>query len=259
MKKCGIYSIINKIDNKIYYGSTKDWKIRRKIHLNDLKNNTHGNIHLQRAYNRDGQENFIFKFELEVYEQYLLFIEQIYLNNNKNGYNIAINAQSAHKGLKHSLKTKIKMRKNHKGFKGRKHSNKTKEKMSMIKRGNFLPFEEAKKFVHSLKLSCQLEWFEYCKTNKNKGIPYDPRTVYKRENKWVHWGDWLGTYIDPIRNKNFLGFNEAKAKIKKMNIKCQREWFRYSKLGKLPKDIPSHPEREYKNNGWLGWKDWLNE
>lgn len=35
-----------------------------------------------------------------------------------------------------------------------------------------------------------------------------------------------------------------------------KEW-RHLKSDKLPKGIPSHPDRVYKNKGWVDWYDWL--
>ena len=34
------------------------------------------------------------------------------------------------------------------------------------------------------------------------------------------------------------------------------EWRQYCKSGKVPKDIPRHPDGVYKSN-WKGWGDWL--
>jgi hypothetical protein len=35
------------------------------------------------------------------------------------------------------------------------------------------------------------------------------------------------------------------------------EWIKYVKDKKLPKDIPSNPNLVYKNDGWIGYGDWL--
>jgi hypothetical protein len=53
-------------------------------------------------------------------------------------------------------------------------------------------FEDARQFVHSLKLGSSAEWQEYCKSGrKPKDIPYNPSRIYK--NEWKSIGDWLGT------------------------------------------------------------------
>ncbi len=55
-----IYEIVNKINNKRYIGKTQDFNKRKNRHLNDLKHNRHHCIHLQRAWNKYGEENFYF-------------------------------------------------------------------------------------------------------------------------------------------------------------------------------------------------------
>lgn len=56
-----IYLITNKLNGKTYVGSTKDYSFRVKTHLTKLKNNTHDNIYLQRAFNKYGN---IFEFTI---------------------------------------------------------------------------------------------------------------------------------------------------------------------------------------------------
>lgn len=53
-----IYIIENKINKKLYIGKTKDFEKRIKRHLWDLKNNKHHSLHLQRSWNKYGEEAF---------------------------------------------------------------------------------------------------------------------------------------------------------------------------------------------------------
>jgi group I intron endonuclease len=64
MKICGIYQIINIIDNKKYIGQSINIKRRWTEHKRDLKKNKHKNLLLQRAWNKYGCESF--KFEILV-------------------------------------------------------------------------------------------------------------------------------------------------------------------------------------------------
>jgi len=57
-----VYKIQNKLDGKPYIGMSKDYKRRWKEHRDGLRKDKHPNNHLQRAWNRDGEENF--KFEI---------------------------------------------------------------------------------------------------------------------------------------------------------------------------------------------------
>lgn len=58
--RSGIYRIDNIINGKCYIGSSIDLDRRRKEHAYSLSNNSHGNKHLQNAYNKYGRESFKF-------------------------------------------------------------------------------------------------------------------------------------------------------------------------------------------------------
>lgn len=85
--KTGIYKIKNIINNDCYIGSAKDINRRWQRHKSALKHNHHENIHLQRAWNKYGEENFIFEIIEECDINDLLIIEQKYLDLNPE-YNI---------------------------------------------------------------------------------------------------------------------------------------------------------------------------
>ena len=54
-------------------------------------------------------------------------------------------------------------------------------------------FEDARAFVHVLKLKSVKEWQTYCKSgNRPSDIPSNPRSVYA-DTGWVGYSDWLGT------------------------------------------------------------------
>jgi group I intron endonuclease len=85
----GIYKIQNTLDGRTYYGSSKDIAKRLKDHKRELVANRHHNLFLQRAWNKDGSDNFEFSFVEEVSRDNLLVVEQTYLDDNKGGYNLA--------------------------------------------------------------------------------------------------------------------------------------------------------------------------
>jgi group I intron endonuclease len=61
MKMCGIYIIKNIINNKVYIGYSKDIHKRFEQHRKELNNNNKKyNPHLQAAWNKYKEENFIF-------------------------------------------------------------------------------------------------------------------------------------------------------------------------------------------------------
>ena len=93
MDKSGIYTITNILDNKIYVGYATNFRKRKGDHISNLRKNKHKNIHLQRAFNRDGESNF----KIEILEEYNIDIlpsmEHYWCNllqthNPEKGYNI---------------------------------------------------------------------------------------------------------------------------------------------------------------------------
>lgn len=65
-----VYQILNKNTQKVYIGSTKDYKNRKQTHLLNLRKDSHVNSHLQRSFNKHGEHSFEFSVLLEC-EDYL--------------------------------------------------------------------------------------------------------------------------------------------------------------------------------------------
>ena len=118
-------------------------------------------------------------------------------------------------------------------------------------------FESAREFTRKLKLKGQKEWKEYCKSgNKPDDIPNWPNQTYKNKG-WVSWGDWLGTGRISDHKKIFRDFNLSKKFVKKLNLKNTTQQNAYCKSGNKPDDIPTNPQKIYKNNGWVDFADFL--
>lgn len=96
----GVYRIVNSLNNKHYIGSAININTRWKNHIKELKNNKHHSIHLQRSWNKYGED--IFKFEVIEYiedktklverEQYWIDFYQSY--KREYGYNLLPKAGS---------------------------------------------------------------------------------------------------------------------------------------------------------------------
>jgi group I intron endonuclease len=114
----GIYVIQNMENGKVYIGSSKHIKTRGKQHLSALRNNSHTNKHLQRAWNLYGESSFAFMALITFLPEWLemnnlIDEEDRYLEiHNSFSYNMSRASQVFDwSGRKHSLSTRLKMSK----------------------------------------------------------------------------------------------------------------------------------------------------
>ena len=125
---------------------------------------------------------------------------------------------------------------------------------------DYWDFNTARDFARNLNLSSQTEWKKYIKVNKNSlfrkpiEVPSDPYSFY-RDIGWKSWRDWLGTSI-----KKFRDFYEARKYIHSLNLRNTKEWRQYI-YGEMdiekPDDIPSCPDKVYKDKGYKNFRDWI--
>ena len=122
-------------------------------------------------------------------------------------------------------------------------------------RSNSKSFEDAKKYVHTLKIKSFADWHSYIKVNKiPDDIPRSPKNVYKKE--WIGWGDFLGTGRIANQFKKYRSFKDTKKFVHSLKLKGQKDWFEYIKKNNIPKNIPKYPAGSYKND-WKSWGDFL--
>jgi group I intron endonuclease len=109
----GIYMIQNKINGNSYIGSSKNIRYRIITHKGLLSRNKHVNCHLQAAYNKYGEDSFVFKPILVCEMRNLLTYEQAIIDKMHPKYNIAKSATSPMSGRKHTELSKELMRSYH--------------------------------------------------------------------------------------------------------------------------------------------------
>jgi superfamily II DNA or RNA helicase len=112
-------------------------------------------------------------------------------------------------------------------------------------------FKEARDFIRQLNLRTLKEWREYANSPQRPfDIPKSPQTVYANAG-FIDLFDWIG-----ISRNRWRSFESARAFVWALNLKNLEEWREYCSSGEKPDDIPSSPNRvykEYKSAGdWLG-------
>jgi len=130
----------------------------------------------------------------------------------------------------------------------------------------WMKFEKAREFVHTLGLEKKDQWYDYIKgemnvNDKPRNIPLRPDSVYKNKG-WIDWPDWLGTISTAPKLKKFRTFQEARDFAHSLNFHSKSRWDYFCDKRnrhniEKPNDIPVKPDKTYKNKGWISWPDWL--
>lgn len=138
----GVYGIRNQINQKCYIGSASGksgFQQRWWNHRHLLRHNRHHSLYLQRAWNKYGEEAFVFEILLICDPENCLMYEQIALDHYQPEYNICKIAGSP-LGRQVSSATRQKLSESQSGSKhhlyGKKRSLETCRKISLSNRGS---------------------------------------------------------------------------------------------------------------------------
>lgn len=183
----GIYYIKNKINNKIYVGSSKHVEKRFTEHLWCLRNSKHSNRHLQSAWDMYGEDNFEFGILEEIFgdKDFQIQEEQKWIDlldaaDSEKGYNICSIASGG--GYIVSDETREKLRKTHLG---KKHSAETRLKLSASKQSKRNPFfgkhhdDSAKSKISESRKGNNVNP-ELWEKNRNHGTQFYTEDTYKK-------------------------------------------------------------------------------
>jgi len=118
IQNSGIYQIRNLINGNLYIGQAKNLKLRKQKHFSELRRNAHKNKHLQNAYLKYGESNFVFEIILICDEEFLTYNEQLLVDKFNPEYNIRRECVDSNIGLKHSEESKKKIKENHTDISG---------------------------------------------------------------------------------------------------------------------------------------------
>jgi group I intron endonuclease len=99
----GIYKIINVVNNKFYVGSAVNFKRRKTRHFSELRTGKHNNSKLQNAWNKYGEQSFVFVIVESLPEgSDLLAAENLWLKEHVGKdycYNIGVDATAPMLGM----------------------------------------------------------------------------------------------------------------------------------------------------------------
>lgn len=166
MQKSGIYKIQNLTTGKFYIGSTKNFRERKYRHFRHLSLNKHHSLYLQNSYNKYGKDSFVFEVLAHCPPEYLIKLEQWFLDNLKPEYNVSVTANCFYNfGYKHTEETRKKISKANKGKKkpdsylatriGVPRTEETRKKISESNMGRIHSSNTIEKIINSTKFRCK--------------------------------------------------------------------------------------------------------
>jgi superfamily II DNA or RNA helicase len=121
----------------------------------------------------------------------------------------------------------------------------------------FRNLDAATEYARSLGLKTVEQWRNLGNLGKlPPDIPYSPHKAYE-DNGWKGYGHFLGTGKIAPKDRTYRPIETAREYVNSLGLKGKVDWEKHCRTGKLPKDIPTHPDREYAGRGWNGWGDWL--
>jgi len=146
---CGVYVIVNSINETVYVGSAVNVRLRRNLHLSDLRRNKHHCPSLQNFFNKYGEDSLTFyvaAFLIAPTREEFVAAEQKYLDIYPSKFNVLQFARSS-VGRKHSPESKEKMSRARKAL-NIQHSEEYKKQMSKRLSGEQNPNFGKKGFLH---------------------------------------------------------------------------------------------------------------
>lgn len=208
---CGIYSITNKINGKIYIGQSVNIRKRWNIHKSLLNRDIHPNEHLQSSWNKYGADNFDFKLIKCCKSRYLDRFEKLQIKihdsvDSSKGYNLDSGGSVGYIITDEVRKkmSKAQSGKNHPLY-GKHHSEETKQKMSESRMGEKNGFygkhhsHESRKKISDTKRRKDIPLGDVLLSKNQQGITYEAMakeyncsiaTIHNRIENYKKEGDF---------------------------------------------------------------------
>jgi len=116
-----------------------------------------------------------------------------------------------------------------------------------LERRKYLSHEDAKLYIQDRDIKTEAQYKEWYRKYKPSFMPGSPNGVYD-----TSWGDFLGT--GNTVKKEWRSYKEAIKYVHGLNLKSTKERDEWNRT-KRPNDIPSNPDRVYKDE-WEGRTIW---
>jgi group I intron endonuclease len=183
LKNPGVYLIYNLVNQKVYVGQSRNVRNRLFVHKSSLRLGKHVNTYLQNAFNKYGEDKFVFRSveycEIEnLTEREEYWMDQFNSTNLTRGYNLM--RAKTHGGI--SEETRAKMSK---ARKGKIHSEESRAKISVAKKGKIISEEHRAKMseVQKGKILSEEHRAKIGASQKGKVILEETRAKISEGNK----------------------------------------------------------------------------
>ena len=121
----------------------------------------------------------------------------------------------------------------------------------------FRDYQSAEEYVQRIGIKSQGQFREFRREGKiPKDIPSHPEDTYAGKG-WVNWGHFFGTNRVATRDMIFRSLAKSIEYVQRIGVASEGEYYELSRNGKLPSDIPFHPDIIYKGKGWVSWEEYL--
>lgn len=122
---------------------------------------------------------------------------------------------------------------------------------------NFRPYEQAREYVRGLGLKSVKDYEAWSKSGARPAdIPGKPRVAYGAAFSWTDFLGIGGGRRRISKDGKFRPFDEARAFVRSLGLRTQKEYADWSRTGDRPSDIPSNPVNAY-GPAWTQWADYL--
>lgn len=140
-----IYRIRNITTDQFYIGSAINFQKRKNKHIYHLRKGNHHSLYLQNSWNKYGEGDFVFEILVKCIKEYLIKLEQWFLDNLKPTYNMTnIAGKNINTGRKFSDEHKRKISESRRGTVISKIQ---KDKMAEVKKKSVLQYDKSGNFI----------------------------------------------------------------------------------------------------------------